>query len=106
VSVKTLILVVVFQVGPSLMAAPVLQPAAVSVTIYLPNATNSWFHLQGGERVAALEDKVTLLAPENELILLIRGGHIIPMQVKSTFCNQIKSIALNLSTPRKPEWFL
>lgn len=63
------------------MAAPVLQPEAVSITIHLPNATASWYHLQGGEPLAAPGESLTLLAPENELILLIRGGHIIALQV-------------------------
>jgi len=63
------------------MAAPVLEPEAVSITIHLPNATASWYHLQGGEPLTAPGESLTLLAPENELILLIRGGHIIALQV-------------------------
>lgn len=63
------------------MAAPVLEPEAVSITIYLPNATASWYHLQGGELVASPGESLTLLSPENELILLIRGGHVIALQV-------------------------
>ncbi|CAB3365293.1 Hypothetical predicted protein [Cloeon dipterum] len=76
-----------FMVGPSLMAAPVFEPAAVSLTIYLPRSTESWFHLLGGERVQADVNgtgHVTLYAPENELILLIKEGHIIALQGVNT----------------------
>ncbi|XP_059479288.1 probable maltase-glucoamylase 2 [Neocloeon triangulifer] len=71
-----------FMVGPSLMAAPALEPAAVSLKIYLPRSSGPWYHLQGGEKVQDYNGtgQVTLYATENELILLIRGGHIIAMQ--------------------------
>jgi alpha-glucosidase (family GH31 glycosyl hydrolase) len=74
-----------FMVGPSLMLAPIFQPADVSVKVYFPKPPTSWYHLLDGESLEIINGtgEVTLLSGENEMIMLQRGGHIIVMQVRN-----------------------
>lgn len=72
------------MVGPSLMVAPILKPTDVVVKVYLPRPPTTWYHLLDGEPVIIPNNtgEVTLLANENELVMLQRGGHVIVMQVR------------------------
>lgn len=73
-----------FMVGPALLAHPTFYRDAVSVPVYLPNENTTWYHFSGGHKVnngtGGVAVSVTSL--DKELVLLLRGGFIVPTQVR------------------------
>jgi alpha 1,3-glucosidase len=73
-----------FMIGPALLACPAFYKNTVSVSVYLPKENTTWYHFLGGHKVnngtAGLNVRVTSLT--NELVLLMRGGFIVPSQVR------------------------
>lgn len=71
-----------FMIGPALLARPAFYKNAVSVSVYLPKENTTWYHFIGGHKVnngtGGLAVRVTSLT--NELVLLLRGGFIVPSQ--------------------------
>ena len=57
-----------------LQAAPVLQEGAQERAVYLPGA-GPWYDSQSG----------ALVKPDKQGALKVRGGHIIPLRVRSNF---------------------
>lgn len=72
-----------FMVGSALLVHPAFYKNAVSVPVYLPNENRTWYHFSGGHKVnngtGGITVSVTSLA--KELVLLLRGGFIVPTQV-------------------------
>nr|CAD7577903.1 unnamed protein product [Timema californicum] len=67
-----------FMWGPGLLIAPVLQEATTQVDIYLPSA--QWYDFYTGALLTSGGADTTLDAPLDTIPLLVRGGHILPMQ--------------------------
>lgn len=65
-----------FLVGPSLMASPVLDQDATSVSAYFPSGI--WYDYYTGKAINGDQQFVTLDAPIDFLPLHVRGGFIIP----------------------------
>jgi alpha-glucosidase (family GH31 glycosyl hydrolase) len=74
-----------FMIGPALMACPAFYKDTFTVPVYLPreNTNTTWYHFIGGHQVYNGTGGVTLLIPNllRELVLLLRGGFILPYQV-------------------------
>jgi alpha 1,3-glucosidase len=74
-----------FMIGPALMASPAFYKDAVTVAVYLPKEEEdtTWYHFIGGHQVnngtGGLDVPITSL--RKELVLLLRGGFIVPYQV-------------------------
>lgn len=80
-----------FMIGPALLARPAFHKNAVSVPVYFPAENTSWYHLEGGHEVNSGIGGTTISVTSlfNELVLLLRGGFIVPTQVRSlctAFC--------------------
>lgn len=82
-----------FMVGPALLVRPAFYKNAVSVPVYLPNENTTWYHFGGGHKVNNGTGEVTVgvTSLDKELVLLLRGGFIVPVQVRcltygSSFC--------------------
>jgi len=72
-----------FMIGPALMACPVFYTGVVNVSVYLPKDA-IWYHFSGGHQVnnnATEGSKVSITSLTTELVLLLRGGFIVPYQV-------------------------
>jgi alpha-glucosidase (family GH31 glycosyl hydrolase) len=76
-----------FMIGPALLARPVFHKNAVSVPVYFPAENSSWYHFEGGHEVNSGAGSVTISVTSlfNELVLLLRGGFIVPTQVRYVF---------------------
>lgn len=72
-----------FMIGPALMARPAFYSGAVTVPVYLPKEDTAWYHFMGGHQVNNGTGGVTVPIPSlrTELVLLLRGGFIVPHQV-------------------------
>lgn len=71
-----------FMIGPALMACPVFYKGNVTVSVYLPKGA-IWYHFFGGHQVnynATEGVKVSITSLTTELVLLLRGGYIVPYQ--------------------------
>jgi alpha-glucosidase (family GH31 glycosyl hydrolase) len=71
-----------FMIGPALMACPAFYKDTVSVPVYLPRENTTWYHFIGGHQVyngTGVTVRITSLL--RELVLLLRGGFILPYQV-------------------------
>ncbi len=66
------------MLGPSLLAAPVVEEGARARDLYLPAGPECWFDFWTGERLAA-GAVATLAAPLDRLPLVASAGAIIPM---------------------------
>nr|CAD7202109.1 unnamed protein product [Timema douglasi] len=76
-----------FMVGSSLLAVPGLKEGAVTVEAYLPDENNTtWYLLAGGHPVNNGTGNITVIIPSSasEIVLLVRGGHIVPTQEPGT----------------------
>nr|CAD7424131.1 unnamed protein product [Timema monikensis] len=74
-------------VGSSLLAVPGLKEGAVTVEAYLPDENNTtWYLLAGGHPVNNGTGNITVIIPSSasEMVLLVRGGHIVPTQEPGT----------------------
>jgi Alpha-glucosidases, family 31 of glycosyl hydrolases len=73
-----------FMIGPALMASPAFYKDALNVLVYLPRENTTWYHFNGGHKInngtGNLTVSVTSL--EKQLVLLLRGGFIVPSQVR------------------------
>lgn len=69
-----------FMIGPALMASPVFYKDAVTVPVYLPNDT-VWYHFISGHQLDGTGEAVSITSLRKELVLLLRGGYIVPYQV-------------------------
>nr|CAD7427818.1 unnamed protein product [Timema monikensis] len=67
-----------FMWGSGLLIAPVLTEATTQVDIYLPLA--QWYDFYTGALLTSGGADTTLDAPLDTIPLLVRGGHILPMQ--------------------------
>nr|CAD7260439.1 unnamed protein product [Timema shepardi] len=67
-----------FMWGSGLLIAPVLTEATTQVDIYLPSA--QWYDFYTGALLTSGGADTTLDAPLDTIPLLVRGGHILPMQ--------------------------
>jgi alpha 1,3-glucosidase len=72
-----------FMIGPALMASPAFYKDTVSVPVYLPRENTTWYHSIGGHQVYNGTGGVTVSITSllRELVLLLRGGFIVPYQV-------------------------
>jgi alpha-glucosidase (family GH31 glycosyl hydrolase) len=70
-----------FMIGPALMASPALYKDTVTVHVYLPNDT-IWYHFIGGHQINNKDtgSLVTITSLIKEMVLLLRGGYIVPYQ--------------------------
>lgn len=72
-----------FMIGPALLVRPAFYKNAVTVSVYLPVENTTWYHFVGGHKVnngtGSLDVGITTMT--NELVLLLRGGFIVPSQV-------------------------
>jgi alpha-glucosidase (family GH31 glycosyl hydrolase) len=73
-----------FMIGPALLVRPAFHKNAVSVPVYLPAENTSWYHFRGGHEVNSGIGGVTISVTSlpSELVLLLRGGFIVPTQVR------------------------
>ena len=71
-----------FMIGQSLMARPAFYEEAVALPVYLP-ANTTWYHFIGGHQVNNDTGNLTVSIPilQKDLVLLLRGGSIVPYQV-------------------------
>ncbi|PNF28753.1 hypothetical protein B7P43_G07783, partial [Cryptotermes secundus] len=71
-----------FMIGPALLARPAFHEKAVAVPVYLPAENVSWYLFEGGHEVNSGIGGVTIDVTNlsNELVLLLRGGFIVPTQ--------------------------
>jgi len=71
-----------FMIGPALMANPAFYKDAVTVPVYLPKNT-TWYHFLGGHQVNNGTGGLAVSIPslKKDLVLLLRGGYIVPYQV-------------------------
>ncbi|CAG9860741.1 unnamed protein product [Phyllotreta striolata] len=67
-----------FLWGPALMIAPVLKENDTSVTTYVPQGT--WYNYYTFQGFYSNGQNYTLDAPLDTIPLLIKGGHVLPMQ--------------------------
>ncbi|XP_028817377.1 maltase-glucoamylase, intestinal isoform X2 [Denticeps clupeoides] len=67
-----------FLWGPYLLITPVLDPGAVQVKAYVPDAV--WYNYETEEKVTARKQFVDMNLPEDKLGLHIRGGAVLPTQ--------------------------
>ena len=86
-----------FMVGPALLVRPMFLPTQVTLQVYLPNASIPWYHLFGGHKVnsnntGGYEIPITSMA--TELVVLLRGGYIVPLQVCAFLQFYINSIEI------------
>jgi alpha 1,3-glucosidase len=88
-----------FMIGPALLARPAFHEKAVSVPVYFPAENTSWYHFEGGHEVNSGVDGVTISVTSltNELVLLLRGGFIVPTQVRYVYSSSL-SIALCITS--------
>lgn len=93
-----------FMVGPALLVRPAFHEKAVSVPVYLPAENASWYLFNGGHEVNSGIGGVTINVTNlsNELVLLLRGGFIVPTQVRYTYSRSL-SIALCISSSQFTE---
>lgn len=77
-----------FMVGSALLVRPAFYKNAVSVPVYLPNENTTWYHFDGGHKVNNGTGGVTVSVTslDKELVLLLRGGFIVPTQVRCCTC--------------------
>jgi alpha-glucosidase (family GH31 glycosyl hydrolase) len=73
-----------FMIGPALMARPAFYTGAVNVLVYFPKENTSWYHFIGGHKAynGTGGRSITVTSLKNELVLLLRGGFIVPYQVR------------------------
>ncbi|XP_075403992.1 sucrase-isomaltase, intestinal [Tenrec ecaudatus] len=83
-----------FLWGPAFMVTPVLEPHAVNVTGYVPNAR--WFDYHTGEDIGVRRTHHSFEAPWDFINLHVRGGHILPCQEpgQTTFFSRQKFMGL------------
>ncbi|CAH2008235.1 unnamed protein product [Acanthoscelides obtectus] len=67
-----------FLWGPALMIIPVLQENHIFVNAYLPKGV--WYDFYSRSEIISAGTMFNLSAPLDEIPLMIRGGHILPMQ--------------------------
>jgi alpha-glucosidase (family GH31 glycosyl hydrolase) len=87
-----------FMIGPALLVRPAFHKNAVTVPVYLPEENPVWYHFEGGHKVNSGTSGVTISVTSlaNELVLLLRGGSIVPTQVRF-FCRHSLCIAFSLA---------
>jgi alpha 1,3-glucosidase len=66
-----------YMFGPSLLVRPVVDEAATSVDINLPDA-DRWFHFPSGEAVAPKTSIVTMAVTMSTMPAFLKGGRILP----------------------------
>ncbi|XP_029922224.1 maltase-glucoamylase, intestinal [Myripristis murdjan] len=67
-----------FLWGPALLITPAMDPGAVSVDGYVPDAR--WYDYHTAKYVGVRKQVVTMPTPLDHINLHIRGGHILPWQ--------------------------
>jgi len=72
-----------FMIGPALMACPVFCKDEITIPVYLPKEDTTWYHFMGGHKVNNVTGGLTvsITSLKKELVLLLRGGFIVPYQV-------------------------
>lgn len=71
-----------FFYGPSLLINPVTQESASFVSFYLPN--DVWYDFATQKAVSGAGTTITYSnVPDTDIPILVRGGSIIPLRVKS-----------------------
>lgn len=71
-----------FFYGPSLLINPVTQESSTSVSFYLPN--DIWYDFATYKLVPGAGNTITYInVPVTSIPILVRGGSIIPLRVKS-----------------------
>ncbi|KDR11840.1 Lysosomal alpha-glucosidase [Zootermopsis nevadensis] len=87
-----------FMVGPALLVRPAFYKNAVSVPVYLPNENTTWYHFGGGHKVNNGTGEVTVgvTSLDKELVLLLRGGFIVPVQKAKPTVSETLSGPYNL----------
>ncbi len=68
------------MLGPSLLAAPVVEPGARVRTLHLPHGPECWFDWHSGETLAP--GHATVAAPLDQLPLLLPAGAILPLTAR------------------------
>ncbi|XP_067938431.1 sucrase-isomaltase, intestinal-like [Watersipora subatra] len=66
-----------FLWGPALLISPCLEEDCEKVEAYIPEGI--WYDYYGGEKIESRRWH-TILTPENQINLHVRGGHVIPWQ--------------------------
>ncbi|NWI99491.1 MGA protein, partial [Crypturellus undulatus] len=86
-----------FLWGPALLISPVLQPNAVTVNAYLPNAR--WYDYHTDELSTIRGQFTTLSAPLEHINLHIRGGYILARQTpaNTTFYSRQNPMGLTVA---------
>ncbi|XP_062860469.1 sucrase-isomaltase, intestinal [Trichomycterus rosablanca] len=67
-----------FLWGANLLITPVLDPGAVTVNAYIPDAV--WYDYETEERITERKQHVTMNLPIDKMGVHIRGGAILPIQ--------------------------
>ncbi|XP_054771377.2 sucrase-isomaltase, intestinal-like [Lytechinus pictus] len=97
-----------FLLGPALLVAPVLHQGQTSVNIYIPDDRFYNFY-DGVEILTSVKDSnTTLTAPLDKIVLVQRGGTIIPLQknadhgvANSTEFSRLDPITLVVAIPEE-----
>jgi alpha 1,3-glucosidase len=83
-----------FMIGPALLARPAFYKNAISVPVYLPDENTTWYHFGGGHVVnnGTGGFAVSVMSLDKELVLLLRGGFIVPTQVRNLSVSRTQSV--------------
>uniref|UniRef100_A0A8B9D650 alpha-glucosidase n=1 Tax=Anser cygnoides TaxID=8845 RepID=A0A8B9D650_ANSCY len=86
-----------FLWGPALLISPVMQPNAVTVDAYIPDAR--WYDYYTDEYIGIRRQSVTLPAPLDHINLHIRGGYILAWQqpANTTFYSRKNPMGLTVA---------
>ncbi|KAJ4441055.1 hypothetical protein ANN_10905, partial [Periplaneta americana] len=71
-----------YMLGSALLVRPAFYSDAVTVPVYLPNENTTWYHFLGGNKVnnGTGRQEITVFSLDKQLVVLVRGGFIIPVQ--------------------------
>ncbi|XP_049792037.1 uncharacterized protein LOC126199272 [Schistocerca nitens] len=84
-----------FWVGSALLVAPVVKPSTYTVSVRLPKA--NFFHLLGdGKRISGNGSAITMQSLKAETVLLLREGHVIPMQIAASTAEETRQTNVTL----------
>lgn len=83
--------------GPSLMAAPVVEEGATSREVYFPDVDGGWMDFATAEAIPGGETR-TVAAPLDTLPLFVRGGHVVAMDPPMMHTDAFQPETLRLRT--------
>jgi alpha-glucosidase len=81
-----------FMLGPDLLVAPVLEPGAVSRSVWLPKTVGGWHDIRTGALLSCGENQVE--APLGAAPAFIRAGSVLPLGPSPSWADGPLSVRL------------